>query len=287
MNFIFFGSPQFAAIILEKLIGAGLAPAAIVCNPDKPVGRKKIITPPPTKLVAIKNNITALQPIKLDEDFQLQISKFNFDFFLVAAYAKIIPEEILTIPRQGTIGVHPSLLPEYRGPTPIQSQILQGDEIAGTTLFLIDEKVDHGPVLANRQFPITNIQYKKLEGKLAETSADLLIETLPKFIKNGIVPQPQNHTLATFTKKFTAQDGFVEFNDLTKAQNEGGNIAVEIDRKIRALNPEPGAWTVQQIASEQKRVKLIEANLSAGGKLQLTTIQVEGKLPAQLTTIMR
>src|SRR3989338_555051 len=239
MKFVFFGTPEFAAIIMEKLIKAGFVPEAVVCNPDKPVGRKKIITPPPTKLLTQKYNIPILQPEKL-LDIKSQLSDVNYQLFVVAAYAKIIPKEILEIPRLGTIGVHPSLLPKYRGATPIQTTILSGDEKTGTTLFLIDEKVDHGPILAKRtlEFPIFNFKFPILQQKLAELSADLLIEILPDIkekIKNAL---PQDESQATYTKKFKTEDAFIKPEDLKIAQNGSANspkVAIEIEKKTRAL----------------------------------------------------
>ncbi len=269
MNYIFFGTPEFAAIILEKLIKAGFPPLAVVCNPNRPVGRKKIITPPPTKVLAEKYNIQVFQPETLvNSKFEIRNSKF--DFFVVAAYAKILPQEILAIPRLGVIGVHPSLLPKYRGPSPIQSAILNGEKETGVTLFLIDEKVDHGSILAKNKLQIAdNDNYETLLKKLAELGADLLIETLPKFLKSEIAPLPQNESQATYTKKFITEDGYV---DLQKDE------PIIIERKIRALNPEPGVWTLMDIKSEQKRVKLLEAEL-VDAELKLTKIQVEGKKP--------
>ncbi len=277
MNFVFFGSPNFASIILEKLVKAGFIPAAVVCNPDKPVGRKKIITPPAVKSLILKHsswNMDILQPENLDSDFQFQVSGFKPDVFIVAAYAKILPKEIIAIPKMGAIGVHPSLLPKHRGSAPIQNQILQGDKTGGTTLFLIDEKMDNGPILSQKEIAIENQNYEELEKELADLSAELLIETLPKFLEKKITPQKQNSSFATYTKKFTSQDGFIEFADLEKAQ-KGGEIAIKIGRKIRALNPEPGVWTIYQ----NKRVKILKAEISAEGKLKLITIQWEGKKP--------
>ncbi|PIU98594.1 methionyl-tRNA formyltransferase, partial [Candidatus Wolfebacteria bacterium CG03_land_8_20_14_0_80_40_12] len=190
MNYVFFGTPEFAAIILEKLINVGLLPQAIVCNPDKPVGRKKIVTPPPTKLVIrnqkIEDRIKILQPEDLDFKFQILNSKF--DFFIVAAYAKILPKGILNIPRLGTIGVHPSLLPKYRGPTPIQTAILNGDEETGASLFLLDEEIDHGKIISNEKLEMRNEDYKILSKKLAGLGAELLIKTLPDFMAGKITP---------------------------------------------------------------------------------------------------
>ncbi|PJA95204.1 methionyl-tRNA formyltransferase, partial [Candidatus Jorgensenbacteria bacterium CG_4_9_14_3_um_filter_38_10] len=273
MKYLFFGTPEFAAIILEKLINAGFIPSAVVCNPDKPTGRKKIITPPLTKLLAIKYNIPVLQPEVLSI-FNFQFSISNFDFFIVASYAKILPKEILEIPRFGTIGVHPSLLPKYRGPSPIQAAILNEEQETGVTLFLLDEKVDHGPVLENRKQKIENSDnYKTLHNKLAELGGDLLIETIPKFLREEIKSQPQDESQATYTKKFSAEDGFVGFKDLEKAQKDGGQIAIEVERKIRALNPEPGVWTIK----DGKRMKILEAELMPDKTLKLKKIQFEGK----------
>src|ERR1700690_3293179 len=141
MKYVFFGSPRFAAIVLQKLIDGGIAPAAGVCNPDRPVGRKKIVTPPPVKtlVVSTSSEIDILQPEKLDDMFTKRLAAIEPDFFVVAAYAKIIPANVLAIPRLGTIGTHPSLLPKYRGASPIQAALLGGDAKTGTTLYLMDE----------------------------------------------------------------------------------------------------------------------------------------------------
>ena len=175
-------------------------------------------------------------------------------------------------------------MPKYRGPSPIQSAILNGEEITGTTVFLMDEKVDHGPILATSQLPIaTNDNYKLLMKKLAELSADLLIEILPDIeekIKNA---KPQNESLVTYTKKFKSEDAFIKPIDLEKAQGSTGSpqeirrIAIEIDRKISAFNPEPGAWTLQQAQGKQIRMKILEAEITPDNKLKLKRIQTEGK----------
>src|SRR3990167_431154 len=146
----------------------------------------------------------------------LQASSSLTDIFIVAAYANIIPKEILNIPKLGTIGIHPSLLPKYRGATPIQTAILNNDQETGTTLFLMDEKVDHGAIIANSEFRIQNSEwnYENLLKKLAELSADLLIgflrnyENVRKYEKIKGVPQDESQ--ATYTKKFTTQDAYIE-----------------------------------------------------------------------------
>ena len=269
MKYLFFGTPDFAAVILEKLVKAGLPPSFVVCNSDKPVGRKHIITPPSTKLLAIKYNIPILQPEVLS-NLKFKIQNLKFDVFIIAAYAKIIPKEILELPRLGVIGVHPSLLPKYRGSSPIQSVILNGEQETGVTLFLADEKVDHGAIVSSIKYQVSsNDNYEFLNKKLAELGAELLIETLPKFLKGEIVPLIQDETQASYTKKFIAENGYVNL------QKDEPNA---IERKIRALNPEPGVYTFMDIKFEKKRVKLLEAEL-VDGKLKLTRIQVEGGKP--------
>jgi methionyl-tRNA formyltransferase len=289
-RFIFWGTPQFAAIILEKLIKVDVIPQAVVCNPDRPVGRKKIITPPPVKQrimnyeSGIRDKIKILQPVHLDQEFLNSLFKIHnsFDLFIIAAYGKIIPSKILDIPKLGAIGVHPSLLPKYRGATPIQTAILNGEKETGATLFLMDEKIDHGPILVQRELTMTNDDnYDTLSKKLAELGAGLLIQflgspTSQKLINNvkevelpNIELQPQNETKATYAKKFKTEDGYV---DLTK------DDPVMIERKVRALNPEPGVWTLRQVQGKLLRMKILEAEIK-DENLILKKIQFEGKKP--------
>ena len=281
MKFIFFGTPEFAAIILEKLIQAELMPEAVICNPDKPTGRKQIITPPPVKVLAQKYGLTIYQPKDKNELLEI-IKKLQPDLAIVAAFGMLFPKEILAVPKYGFINIHPSLLPKYRGPTPIQNAILNGDEKTGVSLFLIDEKMDKGKIIANSKLQIANSDnYESLMRKLAELGADLLIETLPDFVVGKITPLPQNESQATYTKKFSTQDAYIEPKDLEEAQEKGGDKAVEIDRKIRALNPEPGTFTLILSKGGLKRTKLLEAKI-IDGKLKITKIQVEGGKPKEI-----
>ncbi len=281
MKYIFFGTPSFAAIVLGKLIDADMPPAALVCNPDRPVGRKKIITPPPTKQriarqeTGSKETIDILQPEKIDKQFLEILKTYKADFYVVTAYGKMLPGELLTIPPHGVIGVHPSLLPKLRGASPIQSAILENVEQTGTTLFLIDEKMDHGPIIKSQSLEIENQNYETLQNELAQLSGNLLIQVLPKFMKGEIQPYPQNETLATYTKKFVSDDGYIEYASLKKAlEGVSPKDAITIDRKIRGLNPEPGVYTIMQ----GKRIKLLAARLK-NGHLSLIKIQKEGRKP--------
>ncbi len=290
MNYIFFGTPEFAAVILEKLIKNGFIPKAVVCNPDKLIGRKKILTPPPVKTgimnyeLGIRNKIKIFQPEKLNSSFKFQVLSFKPDFFIVAAYSKILPKEILEIPRLGAINVHPSLLPKWRGPSPIQSTILNGDEKTGVSIILMDEKIDHGPILAMREveFPISNFQFSILSQKLAELGANLLIEILPKFLTGEIKPTPQDESKATYSKIIKTASGFVDLENLKESTKNGGWLAAEIERKIRALNPEPGVYTI----INDKRLKILEAELIEG-KLKIIKVQPEGKKPMNAADFFR
>ena len=278
MKYIFFGTPRFAEIVLEALIGAKVPPVAVVCNPDRPVGRKKTITPPPVKVLAAAHGIRILQPEKLDGSFEQELRSLAPDFFVVAAYAKIIPQNILAIARRGTIGTHPSLLPKYRGASPIQSAILAGEKMTGVSLYLMDAKMDHGPLMAEEELAIAEGEdYPRLEGRLADLGGKLLAKTIPRFLAEKTTLKEQYESEATFTKKFKTEDGFVAEKELAAAERGEGD-PVAIYRKILALNPEPGAWTLR----EGKRLKLLAAKIEHGA-LCLLLAQREGEKPKKLS----
>jgi methionyl-tRNA formyltransferase len=271
-NYVFFGSPKFAQIILEKLVKNHFLPSVLICNPDKPYGRKKIITPPPTKLFILENKLPVkiIQPqttgelesiCKNDKDIKKAL------FGIVAAYSMIIPKSVINLFPLGIIGVHPSLLPKYRGPSPIQSALLNGEKETGSTLYLLDEKMDHGPILASESIDISDFlwNYQNLLETLANSSANMLIRTLPLFIERKIIPQIQDESKASYTKKFTTQDGFVDLKN---------DNPLLVARKIKALNPEPGVYT----EINKKRIKLLEVS-NKNGDIVITKIQPAGKKP--------
>ncbi len=289
---IFFGTSDFAVPALEALVKEGYEIIAVVTNPDEPTGRKKIPTPPPVKVAVEKLNLSIWQPqnlkiesLNLIENWKLEIG--NCDLGVVAAYGKIIPAEIINLPRLGIINIHPSLLPKYRGPTPIQTTILNGEKETGVTIIKIDEEVDHGNIISKSQISISNgDNYKTLEDKLAELGAELLVKILPDYLAGKIELQSQDHSQATFTRKFTREDARISW----------AKTAEEIDRQIRALNPEPGVWTtwngrvikileagaidgngqIGQISQENGKIKVGTAK----GFIVLKTVQLEGKKPA-------
>ena len=286
MKYIFFGTPEFAATILQKLIEANMPPVALVCNPDRPQGRKKIITAPPAKDVVIKSGvpINILQPEVLDSAFLEKLKSYEADFYVVAAFSKILKSELINTPPKGVTGVHPSLLPKLRGASPIQSAILEGSETTGVTLFFIDEKVDHGAMISSAIYRMDKPHsYVELLDILARLAGTLLVKTLPAFAKGKIEPEIQNEEEATFTNKFVTQDGEVNINDLKKASSgEDRQLSDSLDRKIKALNPEPGVFTF----IGGKRTKLLSSEIS-NGKLELKEIQFEGKNPMPFSQYQR
>lgn len=278
VRYVFFGTPAFATFLLAKLIEGGYVPLALVANPDRPVGRKKIVAAPPTKQFIIEKRLSAIrifQPKQLDDEAEQALCALQPDIFVVAAYGHIVPKKFLAIPRLGTIGVHPSLLPHHRGPSPIQATILDGDKEAGISLYIMDEKVDHGPVIAHAAlhgYDPETANYERLEKELAALAGDLLVKTIPAYHDGRVKRGPQDERLATYTKKFKTEDGFVEPEALRKAIQGSRPDAERIDRVVRALYLEPGCWTIWN----GKRMKILRASIE-DGKLVPTEIQFAGE----------
>jgi methionyl-tRNA formyltransferase len=247
---IFFGTPEFAAKILEALLSADYAIKAVVAQPDKAVGRHQTLTHPPTKVLALKNKIKVLQPANLkDPDFLADLKKLKPDLIITAAYGKIIPKEILELPKFGAINVHGSLLPKFRGASPIQYAIWQGEAEAGVTIMLMDEIMDHGPIVAEEAIRIAPDDTSgTLHGKLADLGANLLIKTLPKWLNRELEPQDQDMTQVTYTKILKRDDGRINWS----------KPAIEIERQIRAFTPWPGVFT----EIDGKRLKIIKAKIA-------------------------
>jgi methionyl-tRNA formyltransferase len=263
MRFIFAGTTEFGIPTLEKLLANGHELLFVITQPDKPTGRKQELTAPPIKLWAQKNNVRVLQPEKIADSFD-EIALPKPDLLLVAAYGQIVPKEILDIPKSGSANIHGSILPQYRGASPIQNAILNGDPSTGITLIRMDEKMDHGPIIATKSAEIKPEEtfldvYKNLSLAAAELTADIL----PKYIRGEIQAKEQNHDKATFTKLLTKSDARIDWT----------NRAQVIINQIRALNPEPGTWTTL----DGKNVKIIEAKL-----LQEAKIELPGKLYSTL-----
>ena len=270
LNFIFFGTSEFAVKILEKLIENSYFPSLVVTAPDKPQGRKMIMTPPPVKVFAQVHNLKVEQPESLAvKPPNGGLTAMPFDLFIVASYGKIIPKSILDIPKFGTLNVHPSLLPRFRGPSPIQSFILSGEEKTGVTIMLMDAEIDHGPILASQKLKVeSHIKYKQLEEKLAELGGEMLVDVIPKWISGEIKAVEQDHSQATFTKKINKEDGLV---DLEKDSPEN------IYRKFLAFQPWPGIYYFAQKNNQKVRVLITDMELSKSGELKIKKVKPESK----------
>ena len=206
-------------------------------------------------------------PVWID-DFN-KIKDKNPDLVIVASYGRIIPEEVLKIPKYGCLNIHASLLPKYRGSSPVQTAILNGDSKTGITIILMDKKMDHGPIVASSEFQITDpkITYKELLKELADLGAKLLVETIPKWTKGEIKPLVQNESKASYVKILKRQDGEIDWSKPPE----------EIERKIRAFYPWPGAFTFIRKKNKTLRIKIMKAELSKEKKLIIKKLQPEGK----------
>jgi len=202
---IFLGTPQISVDFLEQTKKLGFTFDLIITNPDKPFGRKKTLKPSPVKEWASKNKIPFLTLEKINDNLISEIKDYNL--FFVLAYGKILPQKFLDIPKYGTLNLHPSLLPKYRGPSPIMSAILNDDKKTGASLMLLDQKMDHGPILIQKKIDIK--EWKKnseMEKYFAEIGAKLFIENMENIILNKIEAREQEHDLATYCQKYEKKD---------------------------------------------------------------------------------
>ncbi|MBI2450688.1 MAG: methionyl-tRNA formyltransferase [Candidatus Nealsonbacteria bacterium] len=272
IKIVFIGTPEFGAVILEKLCQANMAPILVITEIDKPVGRKQIITSSPVKIMAESYKIPVLQPEKIINS-ALEIKNFSPKLIVVASYGQILPKEILDIPKYGSLNVHPSLLPKYRGPSPIQSAILKGEIKTGVTIMLVDEQMDHGPILAQKQTTIgLNETAKQLHDRLAILGAEVLIDTIPDWLAGRIKARLQDGKKATYTKILIREAGLIDWQKSPQ----------EIERQIRAFNPWPGTYAMHK----GKRIKILQARLE-NGKLIIERVQPEGKKPMNLKEFLR
>lgn len=271
---LFFGTPAFALPALERLAAdSRWQIVGVITQPDKPAGRKQQLTPPPAKLSAIKFNLPVFQfPTLKDPSVQQAIANLQADVAVVVAYGKIIPQAVLDSIPHGWLNIHPSLLPKYRGSSPIQSAMLAGDTITGVTVMVLDADMDHGPILAQHQVNILDDDTaESLNHSLACEGADLLLTVLPDYLAGKVTPVPQDHSAATFTEQLEKDDGKIDWRMSPEA----------IDRHIRAMTTWPGAWT----DVTGKRVKVLKAHL-VDQSLHLDVVQAEGKQPMDYGTYL-
>lgn len=267
IRFVFFGTPAFSVRVLDQLAGADFMPSLVVTAPDKPQGRGMHTIPSPVKTWATDHGINIVQPEKIDADVIRSLSEDVWDVFIVAAYGFILPKALLEIPKRGVLNVHPSLLPKWRGSSPIQSSILH-DEATGVSIMLLDEKMDHGPILAQEavETPLWPPRARELEHILADRGGALLASVVVPWTTGEIREVEQDHAAATFSQKLKKEDGLI-------------NLAADSEknfRKIQAYDIWPGTYFFVEKKGEKIRVKIIEAVLEKDA-LEILRVLPEGK----------
>lgn len=275
MKIVFFGTPSYVLPILTKLhkafvTGPGKSPiTAVVTQPPKPVGRKQILTYSPIDKWAHEHKIpiyySAKEIIENPPDATLGV---------LASYGEIIKKDVINLFPQGILVIHPSLLPKYRGASPIPAAIANRDEVTGCSIIRMDEKMDHGPIVTQfKEEILPEDNAETLRNRIFEKSADVLTEMLPAYIQGKITLKKQNDEEATFTKLMKKEDGFIDINR---------KIPEEVDSFIRAMSPWPGAWTFVYLPTSKgqvkHRLKLLKSHIE-DGKLILDEVQLEGKGP--------
>jgi methionyl-tRNA formyltransferase len=230
---IFFGSPDFAIPAL-KTLAVEYPIVAVVTQPDRPAGRNGILKPPPVKTAALDLGLQVIQPEKLrDPSVMEQLRAWSPDLIVVAAFGQILRQELLDLPKYGSINIHGSILPRWRGAAPVQAAILAGDVATGVTIMKMDAGVDTGLLLATRTIVIApDDTAGTLSDKLALVGADLLLETLPRYISGELAPQPQPALGVTYAKMLKKEDGRLDFSQ----------PASSLERRVRAMHPWPGAF---------------------------------------------
>lgn len=272
MRVVYMGTPDFAVLPLNRLIEEGYEIPLVICQPDRPRGRGKKVLPPPVKVLAEKSNIPVYQPDSKEDSRKLyhMLCDLKPDIIIVAAYGRILPGEILNLPKLGCVNIHASLLPRHRGAAPIQYSILSGDKETGVTLMYMTEGMDEGDIMSQRAMAIDQKTAGELFEELTMLGADLLTDTLPH-IKDGTAKRiKQDEDKATYAPKITKADCKIDF----------GKTASEIERQIRAMNPRPRAYAMLN----DNEMKVLSAKVMENGQTgvpgQIKKVDREGILIA-------
>lgn len=258
---VFMGTPDFSVPILQQIIEDGYEVIGVVTQPDRPVGRKKVLTPPPVKVEAVKQGIPVLQPEKIRHSEELsKILALKPDLIVTAAFGQILPKELLDAPKFGCINVHASLLPELRGGAPIHYAIMQGKKKTGVTIMYMVEKLDAGDMLSKVEVPIAeDDNVGTLHEKLSAAGANLLSETLPRLLEGKLNPVPQNDSEATFAPNIKREQEKINW----------AKTGAEIYNQIRGLNPWPVAFTMLdgQVLKIWQAEKILNAKQDVPGTI--------------------
>lgn len=252
MRIVYMGSPAFATIPLRSLVQAGLNVVGVVTQPDRPAGRSRTPIAPPVKVVAEELGIEVFQPASLRDPAAIEhFAAFKPDVGVVAAYGEILRKKVLAIPPLGFLNIHPSLLPRFRGPTPVVSAILAGDQVTGVSVMRLDAGMDTGPLLAQREVALKGDERgDSLTEALFELGSQMLVEVLPAYADGSLQPVPQASEGVTITKMLTKEDGIIDWSQ----------SAAQIERAVRAFDPWPGSSTTW----DGQIVKILDARVAAG-----------------------
>jgi len=253
MKLVFCGTPQFAVPSLERLAAAGFEIQLVVTQPDRPQGRGMELAAPPVKQTAQRLGLPLLQPekIKANREFEARLRELEPEAIIVVGYGRLIPPWMLALPPRGNINVHASLLPKYRGAAPIQWAIAQGEQVTGVTTMLLNEGLDTGDILLQKEIRILPQDTAvTLAPRLADLGAGLLVETLRGLEAGSVHPVPQDHSRATLAPILKKEDGLVDFN----------RSATEIHNRLRGFQPWPGAYTLFRA----KHLKIVAAQPLSG-----------------------
>jgi methionyl-tRNA formyltransferase len=265
----FFGTPEYAVMTLEALHNAGFDIRFVVTMPDRPQGRRMIVTAPPAKIWADKHSIPVIQPDSLKtSEIESQLKSYDCDVFVVIAYGKIIPENILNIPKFKSLNIHGSLLPKLRGSCPIETAILQDQRKTGVTIIRMDKEMDHGPIVAMKEVIVEPWPPKAedLGKEIVRSGSELLISIIPDWISGKIKESEQDHSQATFTKMIEKEDGLIDLND-----DPYKNYL-----KIQAYHGWPSAFFYLNKNGNKIRVKITQARFE-NGKLIIDKVIPEGR----------
>ena len=246
MKVVFMGTPKFSLNVLQGLID-NYDVVGVVCQPDKEVGRKKVLTPPPVKELALEHNIEVLQPIKIRKEYD-EVLKLEPDIIITCAYGQIIPKEILDYPKYGCINVHGSLLPKYRGGAPIHRAIMNGDKETGITIMYMDVGMDTGDMISKRSVSIDeDDNLETLSDKLSIIGRDLLLDTLPSIIDGTCNREKQDENEVSYAYNITSEEEHIDFNKSSK----------EVYNLVRALSPSIGAFCLMN----DERLKIYKTRI--------------------------
>lgn len=271
MRLVFMGSPEFGRTVLEGLLGH-FDVVGVVTQPDRPAGRGRRPQPPPVKQLALEAGLPLIQPARLrDPEAMDQLRAWAPDLIVVAAYGQILRPEVLNLPPHGCLNVHASLLPRWRGASPVQYAILHGDEVTGVTIMLMDEGLDTGPILSQRETPIGPEETAgELAARLAHLGAELLVETIPRYVSGELRPRPQDDSLATLAPRLTKEQGRLDWRKPAEA----------LARQVRAFEPWPGSYfdlNEKRILVRRAHAQPLDKRLPPG-----TVVEIDGR-PAVAT----